>query len=102
MTSAPMRSIFAISVAMLLCASGPAQRRRIDGVERARAHRFIDAPRVRADVDGHDQDRARRARHDAACGLDPVDVRHHQVHQHDVGPLRGAEIDRLLSVLRDP
>jgi len=38
----------------------------------------------------------------AARGFDAVDVRHHEIHQHDVGSLRGAEIDRLLAVLRDP
>ena len=36
----------------------------------------------------------------AARGLDPVDARHAQVHEHDLGPVLGAERERLLAVGR--
>ena len=62
-----------------------AEGRAPDGVERARAERVVDALQVALDRRGDDQDRAGRAPHDAARGLDAVHHGHDEVHQDQVG-----------------
>ena len=82
--------------------SAAAEQRRVDRVERAVAHRLEDPAGVDAHAAGDDQDRARRAGHDAAGGFHAVHARHHQVHQDQVRRLLRAELHRFGAVQRDP
>ena len=88
----------------LRCVAKPVvgEGRRVDCVERAGAHRLVHAPRVRADAARHDENGAGRLGHDAAGRFDTVELRHDQVHQHDIGRLRDAEVDGLGTVSGHP
>ena len=75
-------------------------RRRRASAYRPRRARRRPSPRtrasIRADAARHDQDRARSfGSHDPPRRFDPVEFRHDQVHQHDIGRLRGAQLDGL-------
>ena len=101
-TSRPISSILCRSTAAPLISPRGPERRRVDRVERAVAHRLIHLAQVPAHRRRDHQDRARRLAHDPPRRLDPVDPRHEQVHQDQVGRVLPRHRDRLGAVAGRP
>src|SRR5436853_54571 len=78
------------------------ENRRIDGIQRSGAHGLKDFGGIVVHAGGDDDDGAGTLRHDPAGGFNAVHFRHDQIHQDQVGGVRGAASHRLLPVKGDP
>jgi len=71
-------------------------------VHRAGAHGVVDHRDIAGHRRRHHQNRAGRGAHDLPGCLNPVQLRHDEIHQHDVGQRRGTTGNRFVSVAGEP